>query len=36
MNNNKVVSLIFGAGAGLTFSAGLEINVKKLKKRLLS
>ena len=25
MNNNKVVSLIFGAGAGLTFGIGLEI-----------
>jgi hypothetical protein len=28
MNNNKVVSLIFGAGAGLTFGAGLEVYVK--------
>ena len=25
MNNNKVVSLIFGAGASLTFGTGLEI-----------
>jgi hypothetical protein len=25
MDNNKVVGLIFGAGASLTFGAGLEI-----------
>ena len=28
MNNNKVVSLIFGAGASLAFGASLEIHVK--------